>query len=254
MSDFPSPSTTPQVSPEELKKKKLWRNLFVFNLCLSLLLIALFWIPVKVAEMNDENRNEAHKDSEPAQVETKPESPPQIRNMLETKVVTVNAASEKDWSYFDFSRSEQVNIFDRTSLEWDIAFRRAKVLSNGGATNKIGGAGLLDLGEVDFDSVTEAPLEGYVQDTPTRTEPENTALLKWYKYNYLSHKLTPKKNVYIVRTADKKFAKVQFLEFYCPNKELGCIKMQYVYQENGSNSFLKNADLTTPATLDASAS
>ena len=44
-----------------------------------------------------------------------------------------------------------------------------------------------------------------------------------------------------MRTADSKFAKVQFKSFYCENKETGCIKMQYVYQDNGSNSFQKNA-------------
>ena len=64
-------------------------------------------------------------------------------------------------------------------------------------------------------------------------------------YNYLSHKLTAKKNIYAVRTADGKFAKFQFLSFYCDNKEAGCVKIRYVYQGNGSNSFLKTASAPT---------
>jgi hypothetical protein len=44
-----------------------------------------------------------------------------------------------------------------------------------------------------------------------------------------------------MKTADSKYAKVKFLDFYCANKETGCIKMQYVYQENGSNQFTKPA-------------
>lgn len=244
------PSSTPN-SQEELKKKKLWRNLFVFNLCLSLLLIAVFWIPIKVAELDDSlNKSsiDLPKKGEVKQLEKSQAAVPPpawVHNLLETKVTVINASSEKNWIYFDFSRNEQVNIFDQSSLEWDLAFRRAKVLTNSGASNKIGNAGLIDLGEKDFDSVTEVPVENYIQDTPTRTEPENGALLKWYKYNYLSHKLTPKTNVYAVRTADKKFAKVQFLNFYCANKELGCIEMRYVYQDNGSNSFLKEPGLST---------
>ncbi|NIQ03817.1 MAG: hypothetical protein GWM98_28615, partial [Nitrospinaceae bacterium] len=37
--------------PPDPKKRKLWRNLFLFNLCLTLLLIGLFWLPVKLAQL-----------------------------------------------------------------------------------------------------------------------------------------------------------------------------------------------------------
>ena len=84
----------------------------------------------------------------------------------------------------------QVKIHDPTSLEWDLAFRRGKVISNGGATNKFGKAGLVDLGDVQFETLLEVPQQNYVQDITTRTETENPVLLKWYKYNYLTHKLT----------------------------------------------------------------
>lgn len=240
---------TDKHTDEGLKRKKLWRNLFILNLCVTLLLIALFWIPIKVAEMERNNSGtDAAKPEETARLDKKSAEPTIIPDMLETREVLLNASSEKEWTYFDFSRSDQVKIFDRSSLEWDLAFRRAKVLSNSGASNKIGKAGLLDLGEVDFDRLTEVPKDNYVQDTPTRTEPENTVMLKWYKYNYLNHKLSPKNNVYAVRTADNKFAKIQFLSFYCANNEPGCIKMRYVYQDNGSNSFLKEPALTTAST------
>ena len=134
-----------------------------------------------------------------------------------------------------------MDIHDPSSLEWDLAFRRGKVISNGGATNKFGKAGLIQMKEDQFDAVAQVPTENYIEDTSTKTETENPVLMKWYKYNYLTHKLSPKKNVYALRTADNKFAKVQFKSFYCANKETGCIKMQYSYQHNGSNSFEKNA-------------
>ena len=173
----------------------------------------------------------------------KPKNPPIAQkpaNLLDTQFVTVNASSDKDWAYFDFSRGGVVKIHDPSSLEWDLAFRRGKVISNGGATNKFGKAGLIDLKSGKFDEVTEVPTEPYIPDIATRTETENPVLLKWYKYNYLTHRLTAKKNIYAVRTANNKYAKVQFISFYCDNKETGCIKMRFSYQNDGSPRFVKN--------------
>ncbi|MCH8157042.1 MAG: HmuY family protein [Nitrospinae bacterium] len=239
------PATEPApVDGGSLKKKKLWRNLFALNLCLTLLLIALFWLPFKLLQLenfinlpsvNLPKTGEAVKNPVVPVVQEIPE------NILPPRTVMINASSENDWVYFDFSRDGVVKIHDPSSLEWDLAFRRTKVITNGGATNKFGKAGLIDLGAVGFNYVTEAPLDSYVKDTATRTETENQVLLKWYRYNYFTHKLTAKPNIYAVQTADSKFAKVKFLNFYCTNKETGCIRMQYVYQENGSNQFLKPA-------------
>jgi len=234
------------VDKQELKKKKLWKNLFLLSLCITLLLIAAFWLPAKMIQMesflgspsvNLPKEGEAT-DSPPA-LPTAPAVPP---NLMSPRVVMINASSENDWVYFDFSRGGVVKIQDQTSLEWDLAFRRSKVISNGGATNKFGKAGLVDLGNsTEFNQIPEAPLNNYIQDSATRTETENPTLLKWYRYNYLTHKLTPKSNTYAVKTADEKFAKIKFLNFYCANKETGCIQMQYVYQASGSNKFLKPA-------------
>ena len=162
-------------------------------------------------------------------------------NLLETKLTVINASSEKNWVYFDFSRGGVVKIHDKTSLEWDLAFRRSKVISNGGATNKFGKAGLINLGSPNFDQVVDVPIDNYTPDMSTKTETENPILLKWYSYNYLTHKLSAKANTYAMKTADSKYAKVKFLNFYCANKETGCIKMQYVYQDSGSNQFTKPA-------------
>ena len=94
------------------------------------------------------------------------------------------------------------------------------------------------------------PKDIYVLDVTTRTDTENPAILKPYNYNYLTHKLKAKENVYAARTADNKFAKFQLLDFYCDNKEVGCIKIRFVYQENGSNSFIKSTPDFTTASAD----
>jgi len=231
---------------QTLKKKKLWKNLFLLNLCITFLLIGLYWVPVKMVQL--ENFVDSPSVNLPKEgvvpISDTPAQPvigSTPTNLLETKLTVINASSENNWVYFDFSRGKVVKIHDKTSLEWDLAFRRSKVISNGGATNKIGKAGLINLGKLNFDQVADVPLDDYTSDTATKTETENSILLKWYSYNYITHKLSAKSNTYAVKTADQKYVKVKFLDFYCANKETGCIKMQYVYQDNGSNQFTKPA-------------
>ena len=231
---------------QTLKKKKLWRNLFLLNLCITFLLVGLYWVPIKMLQL--ENFVDSPSVNLPKEgfvpISDTPAQPvigSTPTNLLETKLTVINASSEKNWVYFDFSRGGVVEIHDKTSLEWDLAFRRSKVISNGGATNKFGKAGLINLGSPNFDQVVDVPINNYTPDMSTKTETENPILLKWYSYNYLTHKLSAKANTYAMKTADSKYVKVKFLDFYCANKETGCIKMQYVYQDNGSNQFTKPA-------------
>jgi hypothetical protein len=246
----PYKSTSHNSGPEEeptLKKKKLWRNLFLLNLCISFLLIGLYWVPIKMVQLESFVGSPSVNLPKEGVVPISNSNPAQPikgsapSNLLGTKITVINASSADKWIYFDFSRGKVVDIHDKTSLEWDLAFRRSKVISNGGATNKFGKAGLINLGSLSFDQVADVPLDNYTPDTPTKTETENSILLKWYSYNYLTHKLSAKPNTYAVKTADSKYVKVKFLNFYCANKETGCIKMQYVYQNNGSNQFTKSA-------------
>ena len=245
-----------QADLELVKKKKLWRNLFLLNLCISLLLVGIFWLPSKLEQVAEFLNSPSVNIPEEGKMIEKPvdevETEPKVKltNLLATQVTTLNASSEKEYVYFDFSSGKPVKILDTSSLEWDMAFRRGKVISNGGASSRLGQAGLIDLGVVEFDEVTEVPMDNYAQDIAAKTETENPVLLKWYNYNYFTHKLTAKKNSYAVRTANGKFAKFQFLSFYCDNKEAGCIKIRYVYQDNGSNSFLRkgNTFATTSTT------
>ncbi len=245
----------PELSPEVPKKRKLWKNLFILNLCLSILLIGLFWLPIKLQQMDgfldSSSVNPSKKGNgprPPGQAQTIAAVNP---NLLAAQGIVINATNEEEWAYFDFSRGEQVKIHDASSLEWDHAFRRGKIISNGGATNKFGQAGLIDLGEVAFDAVENVPLNmDFVVDKVTRTETENSILAQWYKYNYITHKLTARKNIYVLRTSDGKYSKIQFMSFYCGDKQPGCIKMKYVYQDEGTKSFLKpNSGSFSPTTV-----
>ncbi|MEC8957395.1 MAG: HmuY family protein [Nitrospinota bacterium] len=234
------------------KKRQMWRKLFWLNLCITLVLVGSFWLPEKLMKLQkflDSPSVNVPEEGQIVEKEKQQENHPPIQmgGLLNSRVTTVNASSEKEYVYFNLQSGRVVKIHDPSSLEWDLAFRRSKVITNGGASSKLGKAGLIDLGTIEFEKVTEVPKDNYVLDVSTRTDTENPAILKPYNYNYLTHKLKAKKNVYAARTANNKFAKFQFLDFYCDNKEVGCIKIRFVYQGNGSNSFLKSPTEFTTA-------
>jgi HmuY protein len=162
---------------------------------------------------------------------------------------TLEARASEQWTFFDFSRGSVVEVPHQFGIDWDLAFQRHKILANGGATNPKGKGALLDLGDVPFDEVVEAPAEGYVEDTIASITPqtiitENLAIKAWYRYNFLTHVLRPKPNVYVIRTADGKYAKMRLISYYCDGGQAsGCFTIEYVYQGDGSRRFVPNPAL-----------
>jgi hypothetical protein len=156
---------------------------------------------------------------------------------------TLDARDPESWTYFDFSRGSVVEVPHQFVVDWDLAFQRHKVLANGGATNPKGKAAILNLGEVSWDDVTEATAAGYVDDTIATISAdsivtENLAIKSWYDYNWLTHLLRPKPYVYVIRTADGKYAKLRLVSYYCEGGQAsGCFTFEYMYQGDGSRRF-----------------
>jgi hypothetical protein len=146
---------------------------------------------------------------------------------------TVDARSAADWVYFDFSRGAVVDVSDRHSLDWDIAFKRHRMITNGGVTNESGQGRVLTLARVGADVPTDLPEEGWVADEGAGDEPRNRALEGWYDYNFLSHILEPAERDFAIHTADGKVAIVHFLSYYCPGARSGCITFRYWYRGEG---------------------
>lgn len=146
---------------------------------------------------------------------------------------TVDARSADDWVYFDFSRGAVVDVGDRSSLDWDIAFKRHRMMTNGGATNELGQGRVLKLARTASDVPVDLPEQGWVADERPGDEPRNRALEDWYEYSWLSHVLKPADNDYAIRTADGKIAIVRFLSYYCPGARSGCITFRYWYRGEG---------------------
>lgn len=152
-------------------------------------------------------------------------------------IYTVDARSKEVWMYFDFSRASVVAVQDPKTDDWDLAFRRHAIRSNGGATNAAGQAALLSLSGQNFEAVKQVPADAdFKPDARTTQRPFafNPVLDRWYNYSYLSNVLVPKPFVYLLRTQDGKYAKLRILSYYCDGNISGCITFEYVYQGNGS--------------------
>jgi hypothetical protein len=151
---------------------------------------------------------------------------------------TVEATSPDRWVFFDFSRG---SVVERARpLDWDIAFKRFRMIVNGGPGYSGSGA-IADLGAIAFDDVAAAPDTGWVLSTAGR-DSANAALLRWYEYGWSSHILRPKPRVFAVRTADGKYGKLRIVSYYCPGATPGCITFEYVYAGGGGPMLLRTAN------------
>jgi len=135
-----------------------------------------------------------------------------------TFVTTVDASSSEKWIGLDLDHRLEANAAE--DRQWDIAFQRFHIRVRGGASG-MGNVAVAVLSDVNFAQVTQAPAEGYTTDAvdgdDTNTEPDTafeTAAEGWYLYNVATHKLSPRERVYVIRTDEGAFFKVQFLDYY----------------------------------------
>lgn len=153
---------------------------------------------------------------------------------------TINATIQDKWAHFSFSKGTVFykEKIDKDSLDWDIAFRRAKIVTNGGATNPKGKAEVGSIKTGGLLSVKSASNIKFQPDFTTQNivESKNPVLDKWYKYDFWTHRLTPKNEVYVARTAKGNYVKFQIVDYYCRHVA-GCFTLKYVYQGTGSDSF-----------------
>jgi hypothetical protein len=162
---------------------------------------------------------------------TTPEFPPYTPTVPHPAVVgdslvgpatyTLDASSTEHWRRFDFRRNAVVD-----SGGWDIAFRRFHLIT-------APGGGMVDLGPVPFDSVQELPAGGYLPNT-NASDTTNPGVGKWYGYSMLSHLLTSKHHIYVLRTAGGTYAKLELLAYYCKEVGTACLTFRYAYQGDGT--------------------
>ena len=159
----------------------------------------------------------------------------------EVKEVQLSALTE--WTYFSLKNGEVTPANPAEDLTWDIAFKQYFVKLNGGTSGK-GKAEAFKTEEKDFAKVTEAPKTGFEKDKeqtfqgrPGEAEIKanvspiltggflsktgmieiNPANMKKYGNVFGTNEW-----VYIIKTADGTYAKVQVTDFY---KQVGDKKL-----------------------------
>lgn len=134
-------------------------------------------------------------------------------------ITHVDATHKESWVYFDLDTQQEVPASQAIgSTEWDLAFQRFKIISNGGVSGP-GPVEVAALPDADFAGLTQAPKEGYLRDAPDGDDGNqdvDSAFLigdGWYAYDLLAHKVLPRPIVYVVHT-DRAYFKLQLLAYY----------------------------------------
>ena len=148
--------------------------------------------------------------------------------------VMIDATSSERWVYFDLETGLEVDPEEpEDSVAWDLAFQRYEIRVNGGTSGSQDVA-VTWLEDVDFEDVTMAPSDGYVSDVEQDGDdegqlPDYAFLLDggWFAYNPMDHTLSPKDFVYVVRTVEDNFMKLEFLGYYDSTGESGFVSFRY---------------------------
>jgi len=128
--------------------------------------------------------------------------------------VTLDARDPDRWQFFAFAAGP-LALPDTGG--WDIAVRRFHVIVAGEAAS---------IDSVPFDAVRTAPSTGFVPTTFDR-DTVNQAIARWYRYNMFSHLLRPVPQIYVIRSRGGRSTKMEFLSYYCPGPEPGCLTIRY---------------------------
>ncbi|MCK9292308.1 MAG: HmuY family protein [Bacteroidales bacterium] len=156
----------------------------------------------------------------------------------------INARSYTDWVYFSFSKGETVEINDfQNSLEWDIAFHRGDIRTNGGASG-IGQAEALNTQQKSWDAITEAPLSGYKKDEigmitieftgegiVEEEQPYSQVLSTWLEIDTSNPppRYVLSNWIYVVKTAEGSYVKIQLYDNKNEKDEAGYVSFTYQY-------------------------
>ncbi len=138
--------------------------------------------------------------------------PPAAGATLDT--VTIDARDPDRWQFFAFAAGALV---PPDTAGWDFAVRRYHVMVAGEAAA---------IDSVAFEALKTPPSAGY-QATTFGRDTVNRAIARWYRYSMFSHLLRPRPEFYVVRSRSGTATKLEFLSYYCPGPQPGCVTIRY---------------------------
>ncbi len=143
-------------------------------------------------------------------------APAPITTLTEVVVRDIPADPDRKdvFTYYSLRDSAIVSPADSNSTKWDLAFKSTTVLTNSGSSGP-GQGGAIALTATDYDTLSTVPESGYVQDQ-TGLPAIGRA---WYTYTgpegFPPHAILMNPGVVlIIRTADRRYAKLKFTSYY----------------------------------------
>jgi hypothetical protein len=132
-----------------------------------------------------------------------------------TYTTIIDATSSSEWTHGDFETGDEV----ATTGPWDLRFQRFHISTNGGVSGG-GGVEVTPVPGLAFADVTSPPTSGWTSDAPdgddANTEPDYAFEQGdgWYDYNPMTHVVTPKPLVWVMRTDGGATIKLQITRYY----------------------------------------
>lgn len=152
------------------------------------------------------------------------------RDSTGARIVTLDARDPGEWTYFDFSRG---TVVPDSAAGWDLAARRFHLIVNGGA-GLGGGAGLQAAEPRSSRASREGPGGDWIETRRDGDRLVHPLLEEWYRYDFLSHLLRPRRRSYFLRTRTGHVVELEFLGYYCPGPDGGCPTFRYRRLPEGS--------------------
>jgi hypothetical protein len=160
------------------------------------------------------------------------------------------------WHYFSFEQNMVIGTGNadpaaaddatwKARTDWDLAFHYKDVRTNSGKSGD-GQGGMLEASSTIFAEAIEAPTTGYTIDdnldirlTPAMppayaTSTASSVCDDWASYDHDEHAWIFAEKVFIIKTADGKYAKIWLKSFLDEEDNSGTITMEYMYQPDGS--------------------
>jgi hypothetical protein len=169
---------------------------------------------------------------------------------IQSQTFEINSTSTTAWKYFSFTSNDTISVTDPlTSTDWDLAFQRYRIKTNGGKSgNGLGSAAnSYQKGQTGFDalklvsdtatfvaddSIQIAVQQGYA------TYVVNPEIYTWFTLEMATQgtQIVPSDYIYIIKTGIGKYAKVWFRSYYSAANVSGHVTIQYKYQSDGTKN------------------
>lgn len=144
------------------------------------------------------------------------------------------------YTFFSLKNNVIVPLSDSATTQWDVAFNSTTLLVNSGTSGP--GDAAVQIYTGIFNDLTEAPADGYRQDSALENAIPTGSGNGWYNYNSTTHVVSAiPGRVLVFKTAQGKYAKMEIVSYYkdMPANPTSAdisryYTFRYSYQDNGS--------------------